>query len=152
AGESARFAKNLVRGNHVASGVDAFYDLYSRYQTQFIFFGISSQNRSIEEMKAGILKEIKKLQNEPVSVKELNRVKTQIIAQKVFEKDSIFGQAMEIGLLETLGLGWKTAQIYTDKINGVTPEQIQKAAQRYFQPKLMTEAQLFPVLQPEGQQ
>lgn len=145
AGESSRFAKTLVRGNHIASSADAYYNLYSRYQTQFILFGTPAQNQTLTQLKAGMLKEIKLLQNEPVSETELKRIKTQIIAQKTFEKDSIFGQAMELGLLETIGLGWQTANSYPDKINEVTPEQIQEVAKRYFAERSMTEAQLFPL-------
>ena len=151
AGDSARFAKNLVRDSHIASSANVYYDLYSRYQTQFIFYGTPAQSRTIGELKTGMLKEIKRLQTELVSARELQRVKTQIIAQKIFEKDSIFGQAMEIGLLETLGLGWKTAEIYNDRIESITPEQIQEAAKRYLREEAMTEAQLFPLSQPEGQ-
>ncbi|WP_412754922.1 M16 family metallopeptidase [Legionella donaldsonii] len=151
AGESARFAKNLVRGSHLASGIDAYYNLYSRYQTQFVVFGTPTEAHSIDELKAGMLKEIKRLQNELVSPTELKRIKTQIIAQKTFEKDSIFGQAMELGLLETTGLGWKTADTYTDRINSITPEQLQQVAQLYFQENALTEARLIPVLEEEQQ-
>lgn len=147
AGESARFAKNLIRGTHVASGVDAYYNIYSRYQTQFVLFGTPTQSHSVADLKAGMLKEIKRLQDEPISAKELQRIKTQIIAQKTFEKDSIFGQAMELGLLQTIGLGWQVTDSYADKINSITAEQIQEVSQRYFQPNAMTEAQLIPVTQ-----
>ncbi|MBA3537389.1 MAG: insulinase family protein [Tatlockia sp.] len=146
AGESARFAKNLVRGSHVASGANVFYNLYTRYPTQFIFLGLPSQSHTVEEVKAAILKEIKLLQTELVSPAELKRVKTQIIAQKTYEKDSIFGQAMEIGLLETIGLGTKMADSYLDNINSITASQIQEAAKRYFQDKALTEARLIPSL------
>ncbi|MDI9818684.1 MULTISPECIES: pitrilysin family protein [unclassified Legionella] len=149
AGESARFAKNLVRGSHVASGVDVYYNLYSRYQTQFVFYGTPSQSRTVDELKTAMLKEIESLQDNLVSPTELQRVKTQIIAQKTFEKDSIFGQAMELGLVETIGLGWQTAYSYTDRINSVTPEQIQQAARQYFKEDAETETLLIPVPQEE---
>lgn len=98
-----------------------------------------------------MLKEINRLQNELVSPTELKRIKTQIIAQKTFEKDSIFGQAMELGLLETTGLGWQTADTYTDRINSITPEQLQQVARLYFQENALTEARLIPVLEEEQQ-
>lgn len=79
----------------------------------------------------------------------MQRVKNQIIAQKTFEKDSIFGQAMELGLLETIGLGWKNTETYTKAINEITPEQIQQVAQRYFQENNMTVAELKPIRQEE---
>ncbi|MGQ3889903.1 M16 family metallopeptidase [Legionella sp. CNM-1927-20] len=150
AGESSRFAKNLVRGNHIASSASVYYNLYARYPTQFILFGMPSQSHTIHELKAALLKEIKILQTELVSATELQRIKTQIIAQKTFEKDSIFGQAMELGLLETVGLGWEAAAAYTDNINAITPEQIQDVAKRYFNDNSLTEAQLFPISQSKG--
>jgi zinc protease len=152
AGESSRFAKNLIRGAHVASSVDVYYDLNARYQTQFIFFGTPSRTRNLNEFKAGILNEINALQRGLVSEKELKRIKTQIIAQKTFEKDSILGQAMELGLLETIGVGAESADSYADKINAITPEQIQEVAKRYFNKQSMTQAQLFPLSQSEVQE
>lgn len=144
AGESGRVTTQLVRGSQIASDVDVSYNLYARYETQFIIYGTPSQKHTLEELNAGILNEIKRLQAEPVTEKELQRVKTQIIAQKTFERDSIFGQAMELGLLETVGLGSVTAEKYIDRINQVTPSQIQKAAQLYFQENNRTEAILIP--------
>ena len=144
AGNSARISVNLVRGKQVASNVDVFYNLYARYQTQFVLYGTPSQNHTTGELETGIINEIKRLQTEPVNAKELQRIKTPIIAQKTFERDSIFGQAMELGLLETVGLGWQTAEKYVDRINGVTAEQVQQVAQRYFQENNMTVALLIP--------
>lgn len=147
AGDSARFAKDLIRGGHVASSADVYYNLYARYQTQFVLFGTPAQSHTVTDLKAGILREIKKLQTEPVSDMELNRIKTQIIAQKTFEKDSIFGQAMELGLLETIGLGSAAVNDYTQQLNQITPAQIQEVAKRYFNDNAMTEARLIPLQQ-----
>lgn len=144
-GEGARFAKNLIRGSHVATGVDVYYNLYSRYQTQFIVYGAPSRNFKVSDLKKGLIAELSSLKKIPVSQEELQRIKNQIIAQKTFEKDSIFGQAMELGLLETVGIGWNNTNNYAEAINSVTPEQIQQTAQRYFQEQNMTEAELKPV-------
>ncbi|HAU0923914.1 TPA: insulinase family protein [Legionella pneumophila] len=149
AGESARFAKHLVRGNQVATGAEAYYNLYSRYQSQFIVYGAPSQDHQIKDLEKALITELEALKKAPVSNQELQRVKNQIIAQKTFEKDSIFGQAMELGLLETIGLGWKNTETYTKAINEITPEQIQQVAQRYFQENNMTVAELKPIRQEE---
>lgn len=150
-GESGRFAKNLIRGNQIASGTSIYYNLYSRYPTQFVFFGVPSQSHDLGQVKSAILNEIKRLQTEPIDQNELNRVKTQIIAQKTYGLDSIFGQAMEIGLLETIGVGWKASESYPDKINSITAEQVQQVANRYFQNITMTDARLIPAKE-EGKQ
>jgi len=149
AGEGARFAKNLIRSKHVASGADTYYNLYSRYPTQFIVFGTPSQNHQISDLEKELIAELDGLKTAPVSDKELQKVKNQIIAQKTFEKDSIFSQAMELGLLETVGIGWKSTNEYTKAIDSVTPEQIQHTAQRYFQENNMTQAELKPTSKKE---
>ncbi|AUH71656.1 insulinase family protein [Legionella sainthelensi] len=144
AGESSRFAKNLIRGNHIAAGADTYYNPYTRYQTQFIIYGTPSQNSKVSDLQKAFLNELDDLKKKPVNQEELQRIKNQIIAQKTFEKDSIFGQASEIGLLETIGLGWQKAGEYTNAIEAVTPEQIQQTAQHYFQEKNKTIAILEP--------
>ena len=149
AGEGARFTKNLVRGTHVATGADAYYNLYSRYQTQFIVYGTPSHNHSIDDLRNALLGELHALKTKPVSSQELQRVKNQIIAQKTFEKDSIFGQAMELGLLETVGIGWRNKGTYNQAINNVTAAQIQQVAQHYFHTDNRTEAELKPAKQNE---
>lgn len=146
-GESARFAKDLVRGTQLASGANVYYNLYTRYPTQFILLGIPAPSHTMPELKAAMLKQLKRLQDQPINPTELRRIKTQIIAQKTYERDSIFGQAMELGLLETIGVGWQAADKYTERLNSVTAEQVQEVAKRYFQDWAMTEAQLLPLSQ-----
>lgn len=145
AGSSARFTKNLIRTNHIASGIDAYYNIYARNQTQFILYGSPSQNHSIQDLEKGVLIELNKLKTEPVGEQELQRIKNQIIAQKTFEKDSIFSQAMELGLLETTGVGWHHIEDYNRAINSISPKQIQEAAQHYFQEENSTIAELKPI-------
>jgi zinc protease len=144
AGDSSRFNDRLVRNHHLASSMAVQYILYARYQTQFVIFATPDATHSIEELRKGVMAELRRLQTEPISEAELKRVKTQVIAEKTFERDSIFSQAMEIGLLETVGLGWQTAEDYNHQINQITPEQIQKAAERYFTENNLTEALLIP--------
>lgn len=144
AGDSSRLNNELIRKNHIASSIAVQYSLYSRYQTQFVIYGTPAQAHSISELRKSVIFELNRLKKEPIPNAELTRIKNQIIAEKTFEKDSIFGQAMELGLLETLGLGWKTAEEYTHRINSITPEQIQKVANHYFQDNNLTEALLIP--------
>lgn len=145
AGDSARFGKRLIREKNLASGVDVYYNLYSKYQTQFIVYGFPSQGHSAKALKESLIDELDTLKTTLVDMKELQRVKHQIIAQKTYEKDSIFGQATELGLLETVGLGWKKTEQYNQGILSITPEQVQTAAQHYFQAKSMTTAELKPL-------
>ena len=107
-----------------------------------MIYGSPSQSHTIADLRRGLLAEIKRLQTTLVGEKELQRIKTQIIAQKTFERDSMFSQAMEMGLLETIGLGWQVSEKYVERINSISALQVQKAAQLYFKDTHLTEAQL----------
>ena len=144
AGDSGRLQRHLVRGTQSASNVGVNYNLYTRYETQFILYGAPSQAHTIEAIGKEFEDEINQLKTERVPESELQRVKTQLIAQKTFERDSIFGQAMELGLLETVGLGWKTVEQYDDRLRQVTAAHIQAVANDYFQDARQTDARLIP--------
>lgn len=142
AGDSARLQEELVRKKKIAASISAQYNLYSRYATQFILFGIPQQNYSLDELKENVLPELNKLKTDKISESELQKVKNQIIAQKVFEQDSIFSQAMEIGLLETIGVGWQAKDEYIKNISNITPDDINRVANKYFNELNVTEAYL----------
>lgn len=143
-GDSARFTKNLVRGSQIATSVGAGYDLHSRLSELFTIDGTPAQGHTIEELETAIRAQITQLQNELVSNEELERFKTQIVASKVYEKDSIFYQAMQIGTLETVGLDWRLMDQFVDRIRAVTPEQIQQVARKYLVDDRLTVATLDP--------
>ncbi|MCW9032102.1 MAG: insulinase family protein, partial [Gammaproteobacteria bacterium] len=68
----------------------------------------------------------------------------QAVAEKVYEKDSVFYQAMQIGMLETVGLDWRLNDEYTKRIREVTAEQIQAVAKKYLVKDTLTVAVLDP--------
>ena len=75
---------------------------------------------------------------------KLERIKAQAVAEKVYEKDSVFYQAMQIGMLETVGLDWKLNDEYTKRIREVTAKQIQAVAKKYLVKDTLTVAVLDP--------
>jgi len=88
--------------------------------------------------------QIEKLKTEAVTEQELERIKTQVVANAVYERDSVFYQAMQIGMLETVGLDWRLSDAYVDNIKAVTAEQVQAVANKYFIEKTLTIAELKP--------
>lgn len=130
-GRSARLPSRLVRDQQIAAGADAGYDLYSRQDDLFMLSGTPARGHDIAELEQALLDEIEALKNEPVGEDELERIKAQVVAGDVYEKDSMFYQAMQMGILETVGLGWQTMEVYREKINAVTPQQIQQVARKY---------------------
>lgn len=143
-GASARLEKNLVRGQQVAASVSASYDLYSLLDGLFVVTGTPSQGHTVKELEAAVLEQIELLQNELVSTQELDRIKAQVVAKKVYARDSIYSQAYEIGSLEVVGLSYKESDKYVENIKAITPKQVQLAA-RYLIPARSTTAELQPI-------
>ncbi len=57
----------------------------------------------------------------------------------------MFYQAMKIGIAETTGIGWEEQSRYVERIQAITPEQIQQVARKYLIPKTLTIARLTPI-------
>lgn len=149
-GESARFSKTLVRDDQVAANIGAGYSAFSRLDDLFVVAGTPAKDRTIAELEQAVMAQIERLKTELVSEQELERIKTQVIASKVYQQDSAFYQGMQIGILETIGLDWQLSEQYVDKIKAVTAEQVQAVANKYFVDKTLTVAELKP--QPLDQQ
>ncbi len=144
-GNSARFSSRLVRGSEIAASTGVSYRMASRLNNLFMLSGTPSQGKSIKELELAFRKEIIDIQTKPVSKEELQRVKAQVISSDVYEKDSVFYQGMIIGMLETIGLPWKLADTYVDRIKSVTAEQVQAVATKYFTDDRLTVAELEPL-------
>ena len=142
---SARLNQNLVRQSQIAIDVDAGYDMVQRgRQSIFVLDGTPSEGKSVAELEAALLNEIEKIKTGGVTQEELQRVKAQVIAADVYQRDSMFYQAMQIGNLETAGFSWRILKDYPAKLQAVTAEQVQAVAKKYFSRDNLTVATLDP--------
>ncbi len=143
--DAARFAKNLVRGSKIAQSAGAGYDGTLRGEATFMLDGQPAEGRTVAELEAALRAEVKRVADEGVSPEELARVKTQTIASQVYKRDSMMAQAMEIGGIEAAGLGWRDIDKLLEKIRGVTAEEVQAVAKKYFGDDTLTVAVLDPL-------
>ncbi|NEX19261.1 insulinase family protein [Thiorhodococcus mannitoliphagus] len=143
-GDSSRFSRDLIRGEQVAASAGASYSVFQRLPGLFLFEGVPAAGHSIEDVEQAIRAQIARVQSAPVSQSELQRVRNQVVAAKVYERDSLFYQAMMLGQLETLGLDWQLSETYVDALAAVTPEQVQAVAKKYLTPDHLTVAVLDP--------
>ena len=143
-GGSARLESNLVRGSQIASSVSAGYDMNARLPTLFLLDGVPVDGHSVNELEAALLQQIKLLQDKPVEQKELDRIKAQVIAASVYEKDSNFYQGMQLGMLETVGVGWEKSIDYVGKVKAVNAKQLQDVANKYLIEEHLTVVQMLP--------
>ena len=143
--DGARIPRNVVRGSQVAVSAGAGYDGTGRGESLFIVDGSPSRGKTVDDVQKSLLAEIAKIREEGVSEAELRRVKAQAIAGQIYEKDSLMGQATEIGSLAAIGMSWQDEDLMIEKLRAVTADQVQDVARRYFSDETLSVAVLEPV-------
>lgn len=144
-GNSARFARHLVRGKELAASASAGYYGYGRLPNLLVISAVPAKDVETATLKQAILQEIEILKTELVSENELERVKAQVIAGEVYERDSIEHIATLLGSLESTGLGHQLMDEFVPEVLAVTAEQVQKVAKKYLLEDQLTLAELIPL-------
>ena len=143
-GSSSRFSKKLIRGNQIAAEAGSRYDMYSRGLSLFSLHGTPGQGKTVADLRKALEAEIELVKTEPVSKKELDRIKAQVVASEVYQRDSIASQATTIGALASIGLDWRINDEFVEKITAVSAKDIQRVAKKYLIADKLTVAELDP--------
>ena len=141
----ARLGRELVQGSQVAVQAGAGYDMTSRSPTLFYLDATPVQGKTVAELETALLAQVAKVASEGISQQELARVKAQLIASQVYKRDSVFGQAMEIGQHLTIGFSVGDIDKMIEQIKSVTAAEVQWAAKTYFDIDKMTVGTLYPL-------
>ena len=147
-GTSARMESNLVRGQRLAAGLGAGYDGLQRGNGTFTITATPNPAVSLDQLEAAIKAEIEEIAEQPPSEAEMDRVRAGVLAEQIYQRDSVMGQAMELGTLSVLGLDWRLAGQFDDNLEAVTPEQVQQAARKW----LVAERSAVAHVIPEGEE
>jgi zinc protease len=143
-GSSTRLSRELVRGAQVAAEAGASYSAFTRLPGMLVMDGTPAKGHDIADLEKALQSQIQRLKDEPVGEAELERIRTQLIANKVYELDSVYAQAMQIGTLEATGLGWPLIYQYVERLSAITPAQVQAVARKYLTADNLTVAVLDP--------
>ncbi len=144
-GDSARFERELVREQRVASRIGAEYDAVGRSPTMLIFSGSPMADKKVADLERALRAQVERLKKEPVSPSELERVKAQVVAGEVYRRDSVFNQAMELGNYAMAGLDPNLLEERAKRLSAVTPEQVMQVARKYLTPNNVTDVTLDPL-------
>ena len=104
-GQSARFERQLVREQQLAASIWTSYDSTSRLDGMIMFGGSPTQGVTTDQLIAGLDQQLEEIKTALAGQQELDRVKAQLKAADVFERDSVFYQAMKIGATGYRGPG-----------------------------------------------
>ncbi|MGN8226235.1 M16 family metallopeptidase [Gracilimonas sp. BCB1] len=100
----------------------------------FFFAGVSTKSSTTAEAIEAVIEQIRRLQNEPITKKELQDTKDQILNSSVFEYDSyeeVLSQQMSY---DYRGLPGDAFDQYIEGVKNTTIEDVQRVAKEYLNP------------------
>ena len=146
--DNARLNRTLVKQEKVVNDVGVGYDMISRGPELFLISATMAKGKTVEQAQASIRKVLDELKQKGILESELKRIKVRILSEQIYKRDSIFGQAMEIGSMEMAGFSWKDIDYIMEKMQSITPAQVQAVAKKY----LVDEGLTIAVLDPQARQ
>ena len=132
-GITGRLNKSLVLDQQVANGATAHHDGL-KYEGYFEFRGVAKPGKTPEQVEQAIYGEIEKLRNEPVSDRELQKVKNEHAASNFRSLQSDFALMQQL-LTYDVYRGWRTINTEPKLLAAVTAEDIRRVARKYFAPE-----------------
>nr|WP_223913178.1 pitrilysin family protein [Rhodoferax sp. MIZ03] len=141
----SRLERALTQGpDRVADSAGAYNGLWGRGPQLFMLMGVPAPGKTTQQVEEALKAQVARIAREGVTPAELARVKTQWVASEVYKLDSLFNQARELGTQWAQGLGVDAGEQLIARLRGITAEQVQAVAQRYFGDDALTVAYLVP--------
>jgi zinc protease len=143
-GRSSRLYNSLVYKQKLALDAGADYNMDSINPFLFMLYGQPMPGKTVAQLQEALEAEVKKLQTDLVSDRELQKAKNQTTAAFYMALDSIFYRGMLLGRTETVA-SWKLLKEFIPKIQLVTAEDVRRVAQKYLTPMNRTVGVLVPL-------
>jgi zinc protease len=94
-----------------------------------IYANTTRENR--ERVQSIILEEVRKMRESGISEAELERAKSMAVAAQAIDNQSNSAQAQAATSDELFGLGFRESERYTERITGISLEDVRRVAQKY---------------------
>lgn len=141
----ARLDRALTQGpDRVADSANAGNGLMGRGPQTFSLTGVPAEGKSATEVETALRAQVARIAREGVDERELKRVKTQWMAGEVYKRDSVMGQAQELGHWWIQGLPLDGDERLIARLREISAAQVQAVAQKYFGDDQLTVATLLP--------
>jgi predicted Zn-dependent peptidase len=102
-----------------------------KYDGMFELVGVARDPAKLLELEQGLYEQMEILKNEPVTDRELQKIKNQQLADDFRRLESKSDLMIQLLQYEALG-EWQNINRFSERIQAVTPEDIQRVARKYF--------------------
>ncbi len=132
-GRTSRLHRRMVRDMKNAVSVSAFTGWPgNKYPSLAVVFAYPAQGKTNVECEKVIYEELEKLKNELLSNDDLDKVKARAMASFISGLRNNMGMAEQLANYNQLWGDWHALFKELDRINAVTPQDVQRVAQKYF--------------------
>lgn len=148
-GRSSRLYTRLVKEERQAVSVTAFTGMPgNRHPNLFIVYAVNAVGQGNDQVLASLLDEIERVKREGVSDEELAGVKRRVRADLIRSLRTNMGLAQSLARAQLVYGDWRDLFRSLDKIENVTPADVQRVAQTLFTRANRTVATLVPRADP----
>ncbi|HUT51778.1 MAG TPA: pitrilysin family protein [bacterium] len=141
-GETSRLAYRVRTERRLVNKIWA-YSFTPRDPGLFLVGFDLSENKT-QDALGMVLKEIYLLKHEPVEQWEVEKAKQTILTSEIYSRETVDGQAREIGYNYTLTGSPDYTPIYLQKVQALNPEEIKRVARKYLVSRNLTAVGIFP--------
>ena len=141
-GESSRLYRRVKREAQLVN--DCYAYAYTPRDPGLLMVGANIHGDKIEDAYRGLLRETLRMKHESPAVAEVDKAKTILLSDAVYNKETVQGVARKLGYFELVAGSPSYEQEYYDGIRQVTPQDVQMTAQKYLGSSRMTVSVLLP--------
>ncbi len=135
-GRTSLLYKNLVKEKKIAMDVGAFAGFPgNKYPTLMAIYAMSSAGHGNDEMEEELFKEVERMRDELIPIEEVDKIKARAKADFINRLNTNHGLGMQLAGYQNLWGDWRELFRELDRINAVTPEDIQRVAKKYLTKK-----------------
>ena len=131
-GQTSYLTEKLQFEDDIAVYTGAFYRGMSLDDTTFDVVIVPKPGLSLEEAEAAMDATLAAFVEEGVDVDDLDRIKMQIRASQIYERDNVDGIARRYGAALSSGLTVQDVQDWPEILQAITPEEVIEAARSIF--------------------
>lgn len=132
-GESSRLYRELRGKRTLVNEVGAYS--FTPLGPGLLEIACTLEPDHIFDVLNAVLRESYRLRFEKVDREELDRAKLNIESEFIYAQEKVEGQARKLGYFENMAGDFREQETYLKKLAAVTPEDIQRAANKYLDPE-----------------
>jgi zinc protease len=141
-GDSSRLFRRIRRDQELVNDCYAF--AYTPEDPGLMMVGATIHGGGIREAYRALLQETLRMRKEAPSQAEVDKAKTILLSEAIYQKETVQGVARKIGFFELVTGGPEYEDVYYSKVKEVTPARVREVAEKYFRLDTMTVSSLVP--------